>query len=123
MSALTCELFWGWLLVFLTYMTLFDMLFVISHQVKKYAHKEPSRKGPQSRDHRRALELKVPFTIDEIIESPVETFNEMLNAHKLTEAQVSDTLNDRVIPYLAFGWVEENCYCYNQEMQSKKSAC
>ncbi|RUS91235.1 hypothetical protein EGW08_001041 [Elysia chlorotica] len=61
----------------------------VPREVKKYAHKEPSRKGPQSRDHRRALELKVPFTIAEIIESPVETFNEMLNAHKLTEAQLS----------------------------------
>ncbi|GFR85029.1 nuclear factor erythroid 2-related factor 1-like [Elysia marginata] len=61
----------------------------VPREVKKYAHKEPSRKGPQSRDHRRALELKVPFTIDEIIESPVETFNEMLNSHKLTEAQLS----------------------------------
>lgn len=61
----------------------------VPREVKKYAHKEPSRKGPQSRDHRRALELKIPFSIEEIIESPVETFNEMLNAHKLTEAQLT----------------------------------
>ena len=61
--------------------------------MKKYAQKEPSRKGPQSRDQRRAMELKIPFTIDEIIESPVETFNEMINAHKLNDAQVGSRSN------------------------------
>ncbi|CAL1534802.1 unnamed protein product [Lymnaea stagnalis] len=61
----------------------------IPREVKKYAQKEPSRKGPQSRDQRRAEELKIPFTIDEIIESPVETFNEILMSHKLNEAQLA----------------------------------
>lgn len=33
--------------------------------------------------------MKVPFTVDEIIESPVDTFNEMLTKHKLTESQLT----------------------------------
>ncbi|GFO39006.1 nuclear factor erythroid 2-related factor 2 [Plakobranchus ocellatus] len=61
----------------------------VPREVKKYAQKEPSRKGPQSRDHRKALELKVPFSVEEIIESPVETFNEMISSHKLSEAQLN----------------------------------
>lgn len=61
----------------------------LPREVKKYAQKEPSRKGPQSRDQRRAEELKIPFTIEEIIESPVETFNEILMSHKLNEAQLA----------------------------------
>uniref|UniRef100_A0A0B7AI49 BZIP domain-containing protein n=1 Tax=Arion vulgaris TaxID=1028688 RepID=A0A0B7AI49_9EUPU len=58
-------------------------------EVKKYAQKVPSRKGPQSRDQRRAEELKIPFTIEDIIESSVEAFNEMLTAHKLNDAQLT----------------------------------
>ncbi|CAG5116637.1 unnamed protein product [Candidula unifasciata] len=58
-------------------------------EVKKYAQKIPSRKGPQSRDQRRAEELKIPFTVDDIVDSSVEAFNEMLTAHKLNEAQLT----------------------------------
>ncbi|BFZ06418.1 hypothetical protein BsWGS_09457 [Bradybaena similaris] len=58
-------------------------------EVKKYAQKVPSRKGPQSRDQRRAEELKVPFSVDEIVDSSVEAFNEMLTAHKLNDAQLT----------------------------------
>ncbi|XP_013066639.2 nuclear factor erythroid 2-related factor 2-like isoform X1 [Biomphalaria glabrata] len=61
----------------------------VPREVKKYAPKEPSRKGPHSRDQRRLEEFKIPYTIDDIIESPVETFNEMLKSHKLSEAQLS----------------------------------
>ena len=66
----------------------FIRVFFIVFQVKKYAHKEPTRKGPQSRDVKRANDLKVPFSVHDIIHSPVETFNEMLTKHKLTEPQV-----------------------------------
>ncbi|XP_035829484.1 endoplasmic reticulum membrane sensor NFE2L1 isoform X2 [Aplysia californica] len=61
----------------------------LPREVKKYAQKEPARKGPQSRDQRRATEMKVPFTVDDIIEWPVDTFNEMLTKHKLSEAQLN----------------------------------
>jgi len=46
------------------------------------------RKLSFSRDERRAKELKVPFTTEEIIHSPVERFNEMLQKYHLTEAQL-----------------------------------
>ncbi|XP_059142425.1 endoplasmic reticulum membrane sensor NFE2L1-like isoform X2 [Physella acuta] len=61
----------------------------VPREVKKYLPKEPLRKGPQSRDQRRAEELKVPFSIEEIIESPVEQFNEMMLSHKLDESQLT----------------------------------
>ena len=59
-------------------------------QVKKYAKRDgPRQKGPQSRDIKRLEELKIPFSFDRIVESPVEELNEMLTKTKLTEAQVS----------------------------------
>jgi len=59
-------------------------------QVKKYAKRDgPRQKGPQSRDMKRLEELKLPFTFERIVESPVEEFNDMLTKTKLTEAQVS----------------------------------
>ena len=58
--------------------------------MKKYAKRDgPRQKGPQSRDIKRLEELKIPFSFDRIVESPVEEFNEMLTKTKLTEAQVS----------------------------------
>uniref|UniRef100_A0A0B7AVT5 BZIP domain-containing protein n=1 Tax=Arion vulgaris TaxID=1028688 RepID=A0A0B7AVT5_9EUPU len=61
----------------------------VPREIKKYVQKEPSRKGPHSRDQRRAEELKIPLTIEDIIESPVETFNELLTKYKLNEAQLA----------------------------------
>lgn len=57
-------------------------------KTKKNALKEPSRKGPQSRDQRRAEELKIPYTLEEIVDSSVEKLNEMLTTQTLSEAQV-----------------------------------
>ncbi|XP_067687509.1 endoplasmic reticulum membrane sensor NFE2L1-like isoform X1 [Haliotis asinina] len=49
---------------------------------------KPKTKGPHARDQKRALELNVPFSVEQIIESPVEEFNEMITKYKLTEPQI-----------------------------------
>ena len=51
-------------------------------------NKEPKQKGPHSRDYKRVEELKIPFTVDQIVGSPVEEFNDMLTRHKLTDTQL-----------------------------------
>ena len=45
-------------------------------------------KGPQSKDGKRIQELNVPFTMAQIVDSPVEEFNDMLTRHKLTDQQL-----------------------------------
>lgn len=58
-------------------------------EVKKYMKSDKShRKGPHPRDQKRAVELNIPFTVDEIVETQVEEFNELLSRHKLTEGQL-----------------------------------
>ncbi|XP_069444239.1 nuclear factor erythroid 2-related factor 3 [Ovis canadensis] len=42
-----------------------------------------------SRDERRAKALHIPFSVDEIIRMPVDSFNSMLSRHRLTDLQVS----------------------------------
>ncbi|XP_019632182.1 PREDICTED: nuclear factor erythroid 2-related factor 1-like isoform X1 [Branchiostoma belcheri] len=42
----------------------------------------------RSKDERRAKQLKVPFSIDRIIFTPVDDFNDMLTQHPLTDAQL-----------------------------------
>uniref|UniRef100_A0A8C6FJQ8 Nuclear factor erythroid 2-related factor 3 n=1 Tax=Moschus moschiferus TaxID=68415 RepID=A0A8C6FJQ8_MOSMO len=42
-----------------------------------------------SRDERRAKALHIPFSVDEIIRMPVDSFNSMLSRHYLTDLQVS----------------------------------
>lgn len=64
-------------------------MLIVLLQVKKYAKKDGlHKKGPISRDQRKAEELKIPFAFDTIVESPVEEFNEIMAKHKLTEQQV-----------------------------------
>ncbi|XP_078385577.1 endoplasmic reticulum membrane sensor NFE2L1b isoform X3 [Cetorhinus maximus] len=41
------------------------------------------------RDERRARALKIPFSNDKIINSPVDEFNELLSKYQLTEAQLT----------------------------------
>ena len=53
-----------------------------------FSNKEPKQKGPHCRDYKRIEELKVPFTVDQIVHTPVEEFNDMLTRHKLTETQL-----------------------------------
>ncbi|ESO94214.1 hypothetical protein LOTGIDRAFT_118868 [Lottia gigantea] len=58
-------------------------------EVKKYIKNDrPKHKGPAPKDAKRAAELKVPFTVDQITDSPVEEFNEMLTKYKLNAAQL-----------------------------------
>ena len=40
------------------------------------------------RDQRRAKMLKIPFSTSEIINSPVEVFNDMLTKYKFTDSQL-----------------------------------
>ncbi|XP_042350782.1 nuclear factor erythroid 2-related factor 2a [Plectropomus leopardus] len=42
-----------------------------------------------SRDEQRAKALKIPFTVDLIINLPVDDFNEMMSKHQLNEAQLA----------------------------------
>ncbi|KAI7809047.1 nuclear factor erythroid 2-related factor 2a [Triplophysa rosa] len=42
-----------------------------------------------SRDEQRAKALKIPFTVDMIINLPVDDFNEMTSKHELNEAQLA----------------------------------
>ncbi|KAK5861032.1 hypothetical protein PBY51_022460 [Eleginops maclovinus] len=42
-----------------------------------------------SRDEQRAKALKIPFTVDMIINLPVDDFNELMSKHELNEAQLA----------------------------------
>lgn len=42
-----------------------------------------------SRDEQRARALKIPFTVDMIINQPVDDFNELMSKHQLNEAQLA----------------------------------
>ncbi|KAM9342697.1 nuclear factor erythroid 2-related factor 2a [Pholidichthys leucotaenia] len=42
-----------------------------------------------SRDEQRAKSLKIPFTVDVIINLPVDDFNEIMSKHQLNEAQLA----------------------------------
>jgi len=55
---------------------------------KKGLTKEGKHKGPQSKDHKRVAELNIPYTVDQIVNTPVEEFNEMLTKTKFNDAQL-----------------------------------
>lgn len=59
-------------------------------EYKRYSftNDKPRQKGPHCRDKKRIEELKIPLTLDQIIDSPVEEFNEILQMHKLTDQQL-----------------------------------
>ncbi|XP_069509348.1 transcription factor NF-E2 45 kDa subunit isoform X2 [Ambystoma mexicanum] len=42
-----------------------------------------------SRDERRAMTMKIPFSIEKIINLPVDDFNELLSTYQLNEAQLA----------------------------------
>lgn len=50
---------------------------------------QTSVSAPLSRDERRAKALKVPFPMDQIINLPVDDFNELLTQYTLTDAQLA----------------------------------
>lgn len=45
-------------------------------------------RGPTSRDHKRLQELKVPLSMDQIINSSVEEFNDLVRKYPLPEPQL-----------------------------------
>lgn len=55
---------------------------------RKSSSEERKAKSAYSRDEKRAKALSVPFSVAQIIHSPVEEFNEMLQKYKLSEQQL-----------------------------------
>ena len=55
---------------------------------RKVPGKFPDSKVYMPRDEKRIKAMKIPFTMEEIIESSVDHFNEMLTRYKLTEPQM-----------------------------------
>eukprot|EP00062_Callorhinchus_milii_P026363 gi/632988378/ref/XP_007883079.1/ PREDICTED: transcription factor NF-E2 45 kDa subunit [Callorhinchus milii] len=51
--------------------------------------KRANRDTSLSRDQRRAFNLKIPFSTDEIINLPVDDFNELLSKYQLAEPQLA----------------------------------
>ncbi|CAL8366598.1 unnamed protein product [Lota lota] len=45
--------------------------------------------APLGRDERRAMALRIPFTVEKIINLPVDDFNELLTQHTLSESQLA----------------------------------
>lgn len=45
--------------------------------------------GPLSRDERKALALKIPFSLDKIVNLPVDDFNELLSQYTLNDSQLT----------------------------------
>lgn len=59
-----------------------------SHPFTKDKQKKHSEKR-LSRDEQRAKTLRIPFTVDMVINMPVDDFNEMMSKHQLNEAQLA----------------------------------
>ncbi|XP_064594789.1 nuclear factor erythroid 2-related factor 2-like isoform X2 [Liolophura sinensis] len=56
--------------------------------VAKATSSKPRQKGPHSRDEKRALEMKLPMSVQTIIGAPVDEFNELMSKYKLSEPQL-----------------------------------
>lgn len=54
-----------------------------------FSKPQASISSPLSRDQRRAKALKIPFPTDQIINLPVDDFNELLTQHTLTDTQLA----------------------------------
>lgn len=60
----------------------------VSREEREEALKrEKEQKATRSRDEKKAKEMKLPFSIDDIINTPVEDFTHMLSKYSLSEAQ------------------------------------
>ncbi|KAL3837016.1 hypothetical protein ACJMK2_022408 [Sinanodonta woodiana] len=55
---------------------------------KQIGNDKPKHKGPHCRDHKRVVEMKIPFTVDQIVNLPVEEFNDIMSHHKFNEQQI-----------------------------------
>lgn len=53
-----------------------------------FVQNKTKHKGPHCRDKKRIEELEISLTLDQIIDSPVEEFNEILQTHKFTDQQL-----------------------------------
>ncbi|XP_072223624.1 transcription factor NF-E2 45 kDa subunit isoform X2 [Leuresthes tenuis] len=60
-----------------------------SSQHNMYSKPQGGMSTPISRDERRAMALKIPFPIENIINLPVDDFNELLTEHTLTDTQLA----------------------------------
>ncbi|KAM4563269.1 transcription factor NF-E2 45 kDa subunit [Odontesthes bonariensis] len=60
-----------------------------SSQHIMYSKPQAGMSTPISRDERRAMALKIPFPIQNIINLPVDDFNELLTEHTLTDTQLA----------------------------------
>lgn len=47
------------------------------------------RRGRLCRDQRIAQSMDIPFTVNEIIQTPMEEFNDLLSRHQLSEEQIN----------------------------------
>ncbi|XP_051962099.1 transcription factor NF-E2 45 kDa subunit-like [Xyrauchen texanus] len=54
-----------------------------------YPKQKPSVSAPRSRDERRAIALKIPFSLDKIVNLPVDDYNELLTQFTLNDAQTA----------------------------------
>ncbi|XP_040593750.1 nuclear factor erythroid 2-related factor 3 isoform X2 [Mesocricetus auratus] len=63
--------------------------FTWSEKSKKISGCHDDLERNLSRDEQRAKELHIPFSVDEIVQMPVDSFNSMLSRHYLTDLQVS----------------------------------
>ncbi|KAL6100845.1 uncharacterized protein ACO6RY_07898 [Pungitius sinensis] len=61
------------------------------HSASPFAKDKQKKRSEKrlSRDEQRAKALKIPFTVDMIINLPVDDFNEMMSKHQLNEAQLA----------------------------------
>lgn len=61
------------------------------HSGAPFTKDKPKRRSDVrlSRDEQKAKTLKIPFTVDMIINLPVDDFNELMSKHQLNEAQLS----------------------------------
>uniref|UniRef100_A0A8C9QTJ3 Nfe2 like bZIP transcription factor 2a n=1 Tax=Scleropages formosus TaxID=113540 RepID=A0A8C9QTJ3_SCLFO len=63
----------------------------VGHSKPPFAKDKQKRRAESrlSRDEQRAKALQIPFTVDLIINLPVDDFNEMMSKHQLNEAQLA----------------------------------
>ena len=55
---------------------------------RKQTPEERRALAQMSRDEKKAKSMKIPFSLDDIVNSPVEEFNDLLQKYKLSETQL-----------------------------------
>jgi len=59
------------------------------HTNQRDSSKKDRKSERLTRDEKRAKALKIPFSLDEIIDSPVDEFNELISKYQLSETQLT----------------------------------